>query len=99
MSEKMAMEDFHQRELKDFFEHPIWVAFIGDMKERKAIALRMLVKAPMEDIWGVNEKGVPVMERAGVRRLQGAIEEMDYIIETKEGIMSAFETEEKEDRK
>ena len=58
-------------EIEQFKASSVWKVIEGELKRRLESNNELLTSAPLDDIWRTSEDGGMVLERAGIRRLQG----------------------------
>lgn len=60
-----------EAEIRQFKESAVWQVMKGELENRLTHNADFMASAPMDDIWGQDSNGRAVLERAGIRRLQG----------------------------
>lgn len=77
---RITVDDLTDRELSMFLTSPIWRCIRADLEERLEFTKNLLSMAPIEDTWGEDESKRPVLMHSGVRRLQGAVKELEFVL-------------------
>lgn len=102
--DEIDVADLSREEVKAFLESPIWRLMRKHLAERLDMLLKMIEIAPLDDVWGETKEGRPILEREGVRRIQGAITEVRFLMALPESYLDELnelskEKEEYDERK
>ena len=86
-----------ESEARNFFSSEVWDLVVRYIKIQLGMNSRLLIIAPLDDQWGEEElkDGTkrPVIEVAGVRRLQGNIQATQAFLELPDVILDMFKAE------
>ena len=96
MNDRVNVEDLSAHDIRLFIESPIWHCIKADLDERLNSTDELIRMAPVDDIWGEDEKGIPILSRMGVRKLQGAAIELMFVLNLPQSYLDELEVDKEE---
>jgi len=80
MKKLLDVSDLSRGEVVAFTGSNVWSVMRRHLEERLETLIRMVEIAPLDDVWGETKDGRPVLNREGVRRIQGAMTEIRFML-------------------
>jgi len=92
------VSDLSETDVRHFIEGSIWRCMRKHLENRLDMSLRLMEMAPPDDVWGAGEDGRVVLEREGVRRLQGEVTELRFLLQLPQSYIDEMNMDKEEEK-
>jgi len=87
------VDGLSESQAEDFMGNPIWQRIVRFAEEKLEGDGLLIELAPIDDIWGPDENGKILMQRAGVKRLQGMLQGIRFMLAQPQSILDELKEE------